>query len=98
MTVNATTIAGIAPYFSSKKNKEYANHRKFHLRRTQTTPQPHVPMSVSDAESRQNNLRYSADGSKWYEYVDFDRSRVCLTAKPEYKINNRIIRKFYETV
>lgn len=35
---------------------------------------------------------------KWYEYVDFDRSRVCLTAKPEYKINNRIIRKFYETV
>lgn len=60
MTVHATTIAGIAPYFRSKKNKEYANHRKFHLRRTQTTPQPHVPMSVSDAESRQNNLRYSA--------------------------------------
>lgn len=34
----------------------------------------------------------------WYEYVEFDNGRVCLVAKQKYKTNNRIIRRFYETV
>ena len=35
---------------------------------------------------------------KWGEYVEFDKNRVCITTKQKYKTNNRIIRKFYETV
>lgn len=34
---------------------------------------------------------------RWFDYVDFNTKRVCLVARPKYKINNRIIRKFYET-
>lgn len=33
--------------------------------------------------------------SKWMEYVEFDKKRVCLKAKEGYKYNDDIIKKFY---
>ena len=31
---------------------------------------------------------------RWFEYVGFDRKRICLVAKEEYRVNNRIIKQF----
>lgn len=35
---------------------------------------------------------------RWYKYIEFDRRRVCLVARDDYKINKRIVNNFYETV